>query len=357
MSLLRWFLIAVGTCSWLAAAQAPIEPHFSALPGFRMVRQKHVAGTEQAERVGSYRSPVLTEYGLTSYSVWEAVPTAGKGQSASVEVYELRDSTAAFGLFSIWDESEGRAPGRRLDLPQDNRYDGENLVFWRGSRFFRLQQEGQPENRESEMTALARAIIHALPGAQELPVSVVHLPEQEIEAGTVHFYLGKESLALNKDFPKPLHTVVGMEDDIEISSAQYAPNHTPLFLIAYPTPKLASQYFLKVQTALSSHFSQKGVYITKSGVLIGLCIGSEQDANRILGRVKYTPSVQWLDEKPDPNASGMRFIVRAILGTAVFLMITLGMGIVVGYVRYQVIRRFPNLGKKDEMVRLKISGP
>jgi len=356
MNLFRWFLLPVCACSWLAAAQPAIERYFSALPGFRLVMQKQVSGAEQGQRIGSYQSPVLEEYGFTSYSTWHATPTAGKGPRTVVEVYELRDSTAAFGLFSIWDESEGRSPGRRLDLPQDNRYDDGNLVFWRGNRVFCLQRNDRSNNREPEMTTLARTIIHALSGPQELPVSVVHLPEEEIEPGSVHFYLGKASLGLNKDFPKPLHAVVGMEDDIEIAAAQYSPNQTPLFVIAYPTPKLASQYFLKVQTALSAHFSDKGIYITKSGVLIGLCIGSEQDATRILGRVKYNPSVQWLDEEPDPNVSGMRFIVRAILGTFAFLLITLGVGILVGYVRYQLIRRYPNLGKKNEMVRLKLSG-
>ncbi len=55
--------------------------------------------------------------------------------------------------------------------------------------------------------------------------------------------------------------------------------------------------------------------------------------------------------------TGMRFIVRALIGTLVFLMLTLGVGMLVGYFRYQLIRRYPEMGKKDEMVRLKISGP
>jgi len=354
---LRLLLVLIGTSGWLAAAGVPVEPYFSTLPNFQMVKRQELLEAEQGARVGSYSSPVLKEYGLTSYSVWEAVPTSAKGPSTTVEVYELRDSTAALGLFSIWDESEGRSPGRRLDLPQDNWYEDQDLVFWRGNRFFHLERKDKSERREAEMTALARAMIHALPGPQELPVSVVHLPEQEMLPDSVHFYLGKESLGLNKDFPKPLHQVVGMQDDIEIAAARYSPNDTPLFLIAYPTPKLASQYFLKIQTALSSHFSQKGLYVTKSGVLIGLCVGSEEDANRILSRVKYTPSVQWLDEKPDPNVTGMRFIVRALLGTFAFLLLTLGFGMLVGYLRYQFIRRYPEIGKKGEMVRLKISGP
>ncbi len=279
---LRLVLVCVGTFASLAAAGLPVEPYFSTLPGFRMVKREQLLESEQPSRAGSYSYAVLKEYGMTSYSMWEAVPTAAKGPSTSVEVYELRDSTAALGLFSIWDENQGRPQGRRLDLPQDNRYEDQDLVFWRGNRFFHLERKDKSERREAEMTALARAIIHALPGVQELPVSVVHLPEQEMMPDSVRFYLGKESLSLNKDFPKPLHRVVGMQDDIEIAAARYSPNDTPLFLIAYPTPKLASQYFLKVQTALSSHFSEKGLYVTRSGLLIGLCMGSEADANRIL---------------------------------------------------------------------------
>jgi hypothetical protein len=191
-----------------------------------------------------------------------------------------------------------------------------------------------------------------------LPVSISHLPEEDLIAESVRFYLGAESLALNEHFPEPLLTEIGFADRIEIAVGQYQPGGESLFLVGYPTPKLAAAYFIKLQDRLQGFFSEQGVYMKRAGVLICIFVGPEHRAHVILPRVKYAPTIKWLYEKRlDTSSETLTFlglITKTILGTGVFILVILGTGLVLGLVRYEVLRRFPGFMGKKEMVRLNL---
>jgi hypothetical protein len=354
------FFVALLTLVGLARSEVSVSSHLNQIPDYRAALEREVSSIEGRSQVGSFNAELLNEFVLKSYSRWNLTPVpteAGDavGSPVTLEVYEMLDSPAAFGLFSLWEKAEDRRLEARLNLPIEHRYSGADLIFWRSNYFLRLQTPAPPADPEP-LERLVRSMLDAIPSRNVLPVGVAQLPREELEEGSVELYLGRSGLAYAPDFPEPLVPLMGLEDQIEIVSARYRPASTPVFLITYPTPALAQTYSTRIQAALSSYFGEPPIFLKRSGPIIALCLGSEQDAERLLGRVNYLAQVKWLEDKPPESEVGtfLGMVSRAILGTLAFLLITLGIGVAVGYARYLVIRRYPSVGRRDEMIRLKI---
>lgn len=319
---------------------------------------EEVSGPKPGRRLGPWTPEVLGEYTLLSYSRWKVdrVPQdssadAADNESLGMEVFEMLDPPGAFGLFSTWHLS-----GQRLELPVDNLYHEGHLVFWRGSYFFHVNGWSQPHLKN-----LASALIRALPLINIYPLTVVHLPQENLVRDSIRFYVGEASFRLHPQFPKELAGQLGFQDDIEVTAARYAPGNHSLFLIGYPTTALASHYFVKLQNALQGYFSAQGVYMKRAGVIISLFFGPEQEAQQVLAKVDYAPTLKWIYEKKrEPEMQRrqvityMDLVTNAIFATGIFILLTLAAGFVAGVARYQVFKHYPQLTQRDEMIRLKI---
>ena len=276
-----------------------------------------------------------------------------------LEVYEMDGTSGAFGVFSIWRHSLGK--GGRFDLAVDNWHSGQSLIFWTGSYFFHLKGPSPPGVLEETFRSLALPLMDVIPLINVYPVTVTHLPQEHLIRESIRFYLGEASLTLNQDFPRDLISQLGFKDRIEVTSARYAPAGHPLFLVGYPTPALAAQYFVDLQHALQLPFSPQGIHIKRTGIMISIFLGPEEEAREVLARVDHTPTVKWIyEKKPDLKEqrreviSFLERVRRFIIAILFYLLIALGVGVVVGFLRYLLLRRFSALAKKGEMIRLKI---
>ena len=295
---------------------------------------------------------------MLSYSRWkvrsDAGPDADPSQVTDMEVYQLQDSPGAFGIFTLWS-----APGERLDLPVENFSQHRELLFWRGSFVFHLS-----ESPRERLQDLSRRLIRAVPQINIYPLTVVHLPQENLIRKSIRFYLGNSSLALSRHFPQSLRGRLGFEDQIEVAAAQYAPEGHFLFLVGYPTTALAADYFVKLQNALQDHLSPQGIYMKKVGVLVGIFFGPEAEALQVLGAVEFSPGVKWVYEKqPDPEDLGKKrgeivtflgLVRGTFIATSVFIVLTLCVGLATGVLRYQLIKRYPKIYEQEEMVQLKL---
>ncbi len=343
--------------SELARADVSVSAYLKKIPDYVARVKEETAQVAEGKNVGSYPAGVLKEFALKSYSRWELVPADRTSEKprVDIEVYEMLDPPGAFGLYSLWEKTGHPPLTGRLNLPIEHRYSDRDLILWRSSYFLHLTQP-QGQEDKAKLEQLLRTMMDAIPAGDALPVAIAHLPSEELEENSAEVYFGANGLALNKEFPKPLVPLMGLEDHIEIGFGRYKPDNTSLFLIAYPTPALAEKYSVKIQDSLASYFGP-GVYLKKSGPLIGLVVGNEADASRLLSRVNYKAKIKWIEDKPEDDKQTRTFlgvVTRAILGTFAFLLVTAGIGIVVGYFRYLFIRSHPEWGKKDEMIRLKL---
>jgi hypothetical protein len=334
-----------------------IQRFFPNFPGYRFVMLNEVTDLKESERLGPFGVPVLEEAGLESHSIWNI--RNASGITFNVEILETADSSGAFELFSLWTEVNPVGELERLDLPISNLFGKSGAVFWRGNYFIEVRQEAVSELSRTAFSNLVSDFVKNTPLENMLPVSVTHIPEQDLVADSVRFYLGAQSLSLNDRFPEPLLEEIGFTDRIEIAFGRYLPGDHSLFLIGYPTPTLAEDYFVKLQDRLQGFFSDEGIYMKRAGVIICLFIGPEESARTILPRVEYAPTIKWLyEKKPDRDSSETRtflgLIASAILGSGVFMLLIIGSGLVVGLARYEVLRRFPGISKRKQMIRLNL---
>lgn len=346
-----------------ALANATIEQYFLQVSDYQFEKLTELSGTEGQAGIGPFSPALLDEYLLLSYSRW-SVRSQGLSQppSLELEIYEMQDAVGAFGMFSIWQSLLEEASQERLNLPVDNYYSGGSLTLWRGHYFLRFREPDPAQNSKQALRNFAHTLVEAIPLLNIHPVTLIHLPKEGLIHKSIRFYLGKSAFALNPHFPEGLSAQLGFEKDIEVTFGQYAPNGHSLFLIGYPTPALAVDYFVKLQNALQTYFSPEGVYMKRAGVMISIFFGPEPRARQILDKVHYIPTIKWLYQKDlDPEALRGEVIstfLGVLRGTLfmilLFVSLTICTGITAGVARYEILRRFPQLLKRSEMVSLQL---
>lgn len=330
---------------------ASIQRNFAELEGYNPALREEISSFESLPSVGLFETPILKEAGLLSYSSWSL-----SSRNLSLTVYELEDSSGAFSLFTLYPDRAGQIPLRSLELPVGNFLAPSQGAFWRGNYFF-LVSPSQGNLNEKVFRQVVNDFVDAVRLENLLPVSVTHLPEVNLEEASLRFYLGARALELNEDFPEPLLEQVGFTDRIEIAFGRYSPGDDALFVVGYPTPDLAEEYFFELQNELQGYFSDQGIFMKRSGVLIGIFIGPEVRAVPVLTALEYSPSIKWLyEENRRADTSEVQtffgLLTQTILGIGFFLVAILGAGFVAGLARYGFISRFPSLTRRKEMVRL-----
>lgn len=342
----------------LNSQEAPggVQQYLTGLPEYRFRLLEESADLERV--AGDFTQPVLEEYGLQTYSRWRH---QGPGDSPlEMEVHEMLHQQGAFGLYRL-DAILRPGGGDRLELPVENRYGEAGCVFWRGPFLFRLTAKPGPQARDQIKAAVA-ALVDAVPIVNLHPVTVLHLPRQDLVTDSVGVYLGPEALAYNDRFPDPLMDKIGFQDRVEVSFADYGPEGGSLFLLAYPTPSLAADYFLELQNSLHSFFSPDGIYIKRSGVLLALFLGTESRAQAVLGEVQWAPAVKWVHDRTVPvdtkgqAQSFLDMLLRTAMATTFFVVASLGFGCFLGYIWHRIDESFPGWAARNDAIRLNLSG-
>jgi hypothetical protein len=339
------------------AAEADIQRYLSSIEGYRFVIEQEKTSIDETVTGQYLNRAILEEAGFTSYSSWQVIPDSGP--QTRIQIHELVDTKGAFQLLSHWPVPGNSQNSEALDLPIRAHLNSREGVFWRGKFFFRVTSSRGGELLPEEFSRLVKLFYRAVTMENRLPVSITHLPDKDIRTDSVRLYLGEKTLQENKRFPAPLLRQIGLEDKIEIAYAEYGENRDPLFLVGYPTVALAKDYVIQMQESLQDFFSEEGVYIKRTGVLVGIFPGPEDRAMEILNLVNYEPEIQWLHEEKEESrfSETMTFlglITQTILGIGVFLILILGTGLSFGLVRYEILRRFPKIFRKDKMVRLEL---
>ncbi len=354
-----WLCVLVfsGFVAPLNSQEAPVgvQRYLEGLPEYRFRLLEKSADLERG--AGDFSRPLLEEYALQSYSRWRFQKPGAS--SLVMEVYEMLHQQGAFGMYRL-DSVLRPTTGDRLELPVENRCGESGCIFWRGPFLFRLTAKPGAQARDQIKGAVA-ALVEAIPIVNLHPVTVLHLPRQDLVTDSVGVYLGPAALAYNDRFPDPLMAKIGFQDRVEIAFADYGPEGGSLFLLAYPTPALAADYFLELQNSLHSFFSPDGIYIKRSGVLLALFQGTESRAQAVLGEVQWAPAVKWVHDrtvevKPSDQArSFLDMLIRTALATVCFILGSLGFGCLLGYTWYRLDERFPVWGTRNDAIRLNLS--
>ena len=338
-------------------AEPSIQRFFPEFSDYQFVMLNEVTRSERVGQIGPFSAQILEESLFRSYSRWQVERSRNGG--CLLEVFDLRDAAGAFSLLTLWPHFQKKMDWAPLNLPVGNHYRPGEGVFWKGNYLLSVKANSGGNLSVEDFSNIVNAFSENVSLENLYPVSISHLPQEGLDASSVEFYLGTSSLSLNGRFPEPLLKEIGFVDRIEIAFGRYGSENSSLFLIGYPTPALADEYFVQLQEGLQSFFSSEGVFMKRSGILIALFVGSERSAQQVLGQFRYAPDIKWLSEKKTDTYTGevislLGLITKTILGTGVFVLLILGAGLIVGLIRYGFLRRYPNLERRNEMVRLNL---
>ncbi len=361
-SLFVAFLFALSISS-ATRAQAPVDQYFPLIEDYRFEKLTEISATEKPAEIKPFHRGILDEYILLTYSRWAVRPKAAL-QSAplELEIYEMKDTLGAFGMFSIWPSLLEEASQERLNLSVDNYSSVNGLIFWRGSYFFHLSAPDPGRNSNPSLFDLAQTLIDTIPRLNLHPFTVLHLPKEGLIRESIRFYLGESSFALNEDFPKALAAEIGFDKQIEVTLARYAESGQELFLMGYPTASLSADHFVRLQNAMQDYFSTEGVYMKRSGLIVAIFFGPEARAQEILPKIHYLPTIKWLYQKELDGSEITRknmtlflgFLRETSLFVALFVTFSVALGVTAGFARFEIMRRFPGLLKKGETIELKL---
>ncbi len=310
-----------------------------------------------ASPAADFTDAILQEYGLLSFSPWRIRPG-----DAVLEVYEMDDTQAAYGIFSIW-EVEQREQGNSLPIGIENLRLGNRVAFWRGHYFFVLSCTAASHDL---LTVFPPRLKKAIDERNLHPASVFQLPDRNLIRSSIRFYLGQEAMARNPIIPAQLISHLGFEDAAEAALAGYEPHGFPLLLLAYPTASVAAAYAVKIQDALQSVVSKDGIYMKRSGPLLGLFLGPLPAATKVLGDLQYKATVEWVYEKDalllqmergrGEIVTFLGVITQSIVSTGVLFLVVLVLGFAAGLLRVVLIRSVPSFGHRGETIFLDLKG-
>ncbi len=273
------------------------------------------------------RAPAIRSYGFTGATVltWN-----GEGGSVHATLYEMIDSGAAYGLYTL-ERNVNQAGFTMLSIGTEGFRAGNQSVFWQSKYVVKL------DGSASSADALGRLISQSIFGRSQKPAVSNHLPPENLAQGTEQYIVDETGIGreLSLD-PKRL----GFDDSVEIATATYrvGGKSARLVLLMYPTQQVAKRY----EEGWVAESPEAGGFRKRVGPLLALVRGTSDSgvAKSILDGVNHEFQVTWDQPRPDISIRQVILTIFTFIGIA--LLFTIVVGLSFGGFRIFVKARYPN---------------
>ena len=325
------------------------ETQWKPANGIRSYDSKTLANFQPKE------APIFDEYGLTRL---DCQSFEHHGNTIVIEIYEMADPTAAFGIYTFFRNSAAQPLqgignlGEQQDL---------KLSFMQNQYYVKISSPSRSSLVQPVLLEMARIISQALPRSFVIPSAVTRLPQENLVKRSVVFTLGFR--ALNQKFPFGTTDLFGLENGAEavLAEYQFPQDSAKLLLINYPTQQLAKKYLESGYQTYSAQNPDQSIFFRRDGPQVVLIIGAKsvEAATALLEKMSYVSVVSW-DPKAQP-LSIARMMLNIFLYIGVMLVLTLMAGIAFGFIRVLSKKLFPNrlFDRREsmEIIRLNLSPP
>jgi len=287
---------------------------------------------------------------------------AKDGNELTVRLFKLRDPSSAFEVYTSRLKS-GMVPTNVGQLAAFNK---DVVLILEGA----LVLEATANVSREDLTALIKRI-EAASEKGPLPPVPSYLPKVGRVLGTERYALGPDAMRaalaeVGQTNVEALVGVSGVSHDNEVMLARYSlpgKGSGVLLLIAYPTPQLAEQHIHHLEEVIPEAAIQAGTAIERKGSLLKLVLSpsSAEYAQNLRDAVGYETQVTWNEASQvatDPPITSI--MVKIFIGTGVFMVAALVLGIAFGGVRVVTKRFFPgkvfDRPNQMEVLQLGLSG-
>jgi hypothetical protein len=204
-----------------------------------------------------------------------------------------------------------------------------------------------------------------------LPPIRTYLPGTGRALGTERYALGPDAFrgaleTLDKNDFAVLTDAIGFNSGAEVMLARYANQGKGggvLVLVEYPTPQLAEQHIHHLEEVLPAGAKETGTVIERKGSLLSMVLApsSPEYAKNLREAVDYETQVTWNEASQtatDPPITSI--MVKIFIGTGVFMVAAVVLGIAFGGVRVLTKKFFPgkvfDRQNQMEVLQLGLSG-
>jgi len=299
-------------------------------------------------------SPIFEEYGFTRLDRQEF---RHGGATIVVEIYEMTDPTAAYGAFTFFRSKDSRILEDFGTLAEEQDF---KLSFVQNSAYVRVSSSPR-SSAGPALLEIGKIISQNLPKKLSIPGLVKRLPKDDLVAQSEVFILGSQ--ALNQKVRFGDKDLFGLSNGAEAVLAQYqfSGDSATLLLIYYPTQQLAKKFLESGYQEYVAQNPNASVFFKREGPLVVLVLGSKsaEMATTLLDKVSYVSTVSW-DPKAQPVSVG-QMMVNIFTYIGIMLALTLTAGLVFGFLRIILKRKFPNRifdrSEDTEIIRLNLPNP
>jgi hypothetical protein len=225
----------------------------------------------------------------------------------------------------------------------------------------------EPRNISTADLQQLTAMIAEKSDKTPLPPIRAFLPEEDLENATQRYALGPAAFrAAAETLGRPefasLAEVVGFSTGAEAMLARYKAGAL-LILIDYPTPQLAELHLRHLETSLPEGAKQGGATIERKGSLLSIVMAPAMPgyAAKLRAGVNYETQVTW--NEPSATATDPSWgvvLYRIFVGTGIFMLAAVVLGIGFGGLRVFTKRLFPgkvfDRPEQMEVLQLGLSG-
>ena len=270
----------------------------------------------------------VLDYGLIGAS---QVDLATDDGNVRVTLYEMIDSTASYGLFTL--ERDWQSPDFEPTVVGAESYrTNDVLVLWQSRYVVRL--EGPARHTD----VLAKIITDNLVGrSRKAPVSLL-LPAEGRIAESEQYILTTDAFETITGLDP---AELGFDNSVEVALATYThPSGSGrLAMLLYPTQQVAQRHSEAWIASFEGDLSHG-----RSGPLFAILIDSDSDelSNSIMSALTYQSEVTWTETLPDP-LTVPQMILAIFRGIGILLVFTLIIGLAFGGFRIYMKTHYPGL--------------
>ncbi|MDP2960132.1 MAG: hypothetical protein Q8N71_01800, partial [candidate division Zixibacteria bacterium] len=189
-----------------------------------------------------------------------------KDRVITVEVYEMKTSQDAFGLFSLDQEGENLAIGDKAN------YGSGLLKFWKGNHFVRIVDLNGNDQFKDEILELGKKISSQIDKKGELPLLLSKLPVEGLIHNSERFF--HKQIVLNNLYFLSTENLLNLNEKTSAVMGDYlwGKMNLKLLLISYPDTSSARSAFERFCTKYlkSSPSGKKVIQKVEEDKFIGL---------------------------------------------------------------------------------------
>jgi hypothetical protein len=363
----RSILTAVATCTLLLAASLNVCAQTPSKSVSRVFPQQfgHFNATGPAAPASNPAGIATDALETTEAGLLQRMSrTYSDGKhEVTLTISEFRDPTGAYEAYTA-----DLNPGMKASTAGPiSAVDGDKLMFELGS--FLVQINGSKNIGETDLQSLIKDV-RAQADTAPLPPVRAYLPKKDLVDGTQRYAQGAAGFAnaINalghpelSAISNDLGFATGAEP--EVMAAQYASgqNRAVLLLIAYPNPQLAEQHLRHLLGVVPG--GAAGGVIERKASLLSLIVAPSSSAYgaRLRQSINYDTQITWNEPSTtatDPPITST--IVKIFIGTGVFMLVAVVLGVAFGGVRILTKKFFPGkvFDRPEEMdvLQLGLSG-